>query len=71
VACSEAGLDVRPTAAHFELAQPIIKESLRSILARFAKPDVVQSTLDAFQTALPPHARMPLSEPMLLATKAG
>lgn len=53
LACGEAGLYVRQTAAHFELEQSIIKESLRSILARFAKPDVVQRTLHALQTALP------------------
>jgi ubiquinone/menaquinone biosynthesis C-methylase UbiE len=71
LACSEAGLHVRQTAAHFGLEQPIIKESLRSILARFAKPGVVQRTLDALQTALPADAGLPLTEPMLLATKAG
>jgi hypothetical protein len=71
LACSEAGLDVRPTAAHFELEQPTVKESLRVILARIAKPDVVKRALDALQTALPTDARLPLSEPMLLATKAG
>ena len=71
LACGEAGLDVSPTAAHFELEQPTVKESLRGILARFAKPDVVQRTLDALQTALPADAGLPLTEPMLLATKAG
>jgi hypothetical protein len=64
LACSEAGLDVRPTAAHFELEQPTVKEPL-------ARPDVVKRALDALQTALPTDARLPLSEPMLLATKAG
>jgi hypothetical protein len=31
----------------------------------------MQRTLDALQTALPADARLPLSEPMLLATKIG
>jgi ubiquinone/menaquinone biosynthesis C-methylase UbiE len=68
-ACLNAGLRVELLTAHFELDRASVESSLRSILARFAEPDVVKRTLDSVQTALLGDTRLPLTEPLLLGVK--
>jgi len=69
-ACLAAGLGVEPKTAHFELDRASLESSLRAILARFAAPEVVNRTLDSVQAALGSNTHLPLTEPLLLGTKA-
>ncbi len=68
-ACLDAGLRVEQRAAYFELDQASVVNSLGSIFARFAQPDVGKRTLDAVQTAFPGDDGLPFSEPLLFGTK--
>jgi len=67
--CLDASLRLEHKVAHFELDHATIENSLRSILARFANPDVAKRTLDSVRTTLPGDARLPFTEPLLLGTK--
>jgi ubiquinone/menaquinone biosynthesis C-methylase UbiE len=68
-ACLNAGLRVEQKVAYFELDRASVENSLGSIFARFATPDVVKRTLDAVRSAFPDNNRLPFSEPLLLGTK--
>src|SRR5229473_1280 len=66
-ACLDASLRLEHKVAHFELDHATIENSLRSNLARFANPEVAKRTLDSVRAALPGDARLPFTEPLLLA----
>jgi SAM-dependent methyltransferase len=66
----DAGLRIELLTPHFELDHESLENSLRSILARFAEPDVVKRTLGSVQAALVGHTFPPLTEPLLIGTKS-